>query len=126
MRATRQLRFALLRLFVLVLPVLLGGACVPENMVVSPLGTVVVGPGEAIQIRSLEVLTGIGVRGIPRQRATALAVADYGPIKGHRVTMGAGLDTLCTAAGGAAAADTVVGDRARGGRDRHIVLGGRG
>ena len=111
MRLTHRLRATLLRLFVLVLPVLLGGACVPESMVVSPLGTVVVGPGEAIQIRSLEVLTGIGVRGIPRQRATALAVADYGPIKGHRVTMGAGLDTLCTAEGGAAAADTVVGDR---------------
>lgn len=85
----------------------LSGGCVPA----SPLGTVVVGPGEKIQIRSLEVLTGIGVRGIPRQRAAALAVEDYGPIKGHGVTLGAGLDTLCTAEGGAAAADTVVGDR---------------
>ena len=91
----------------LVLGLVLGGGCVPE----SPLGVVVVGPGEAIQIRSLEVLTGIGVRGIPRQRAVALAVDDYGPILGHRVTMGAGLDTLCTAEGGRAAAETVVGDR---------------
>ncbi len=45
MRETRQLRFALLRLFALVLSVLLGGACAPEDLVVSPLGTVVVGPG---------------------------------------------------------------------------------
>ena len=91
----------------LVLGLVMGGGCVPE----SPLGMVVVGPGEAVEIRSLEVLTGIGVRGIPRQRAVALAVDDYGPIKGHRVTMGAGLDTLCTAEGGRAAAETVVGDR---------------
>ena len=47
-----------------------------------------VGPGEEIQIRSVEVLTGIGELGIPRQRA--MAVADYGPIKGHKVSMGAG------------------------------------
>ena len=79
-------------------------------MVVSPLGTVVVGAGEDIQIRSMEVLTGLGVRGIPRQRAVAMAVVDYGPIKGHKVTMGVGLDALCTAEGGEAAAETVVGD----------------
>ena len=103
-------RRALLGWLVVVLGVLVGGACVPESMVVSPLGTVVVGAGEDIQIRSLEVLTGIGVRGIPRQRAVAMALADYGSIKGHNVTMGAGLDSLCTAEGGAAAADTVIGD----------------
>ena len=45
---------------VVVLGVLVGGACVPESMVVSPLGMVVVGAGEDIQIRSLEVLTGSG------------------------------------------------------------------
>ena len=103
-------RLALLGGLVVVLALLLGGACVPQDMAVSPLGTVVVGAGEDIQIRSLEVLTGIGVRGIPRQRAVAMALADYGPIKGHNVTMGAGLDSLCTAEGGAAAADTVIGD----------------
>ena len=48
-------------------------------------------------------MTGIGELGIPRQRAVALALAlaDYGPIEGHRVSMGAGLDSLCTAEGGA-------------------------
>ena len=30
-----------------------------------------------------------------------MALADYGPIEGHRVSMGAGLDSLCTAEGGA-------------------------
>ncbi len=107
MREVTVLRWAQLRWIGLVLALVLGGGCVPE----SPLGVVVVGPGEAVEIRSMEVLTGIGVRGIPRQRAVALAVDDYGPILGHRVTMGAGLDTLCTAEGGRAAAETVVGDR---------------
>ena len=111
-KTTYYPRLALLGWLVLILALLLGGACVPENMVVSPLGTVVVGAGEDIQIRSLEVITGsIGEMGVPRQRAVALALADYGPIMGHRVSMGAGLDSLCTAAGGAAAAETAVGDR---------------
>ena len=111
MRTFDTPRPALLGCLALTLTLLLSGACVPQNMVVSPLGTVVVGPGEDIQIRSLEVLTGsIGDLGIPRQRAVAMALADYGPIKGHNVTMGAGLDSLCTAAGGKAAAETAAGD----------------
>ena len=103
-------RAALLRWLLLLLPLLLSGACAPQDLVVSPLGTVVVGPGEAIQIRSLEALTGVGDLGIPRQRAVAMALADYGPIKGYEVSMGAGVDTLCTAEGGLGAAETVVGD----------------
>ena len=104
-------RPALLGFLALTLTLLLSGACVPQNMVISPLGTVVVGPGEDIQIRSLEVITGsIRDLGTPRQRAVAMALADYGPIKGHNVTMGAGLDSLCTAEGGKAAAETAAGD----------------
>ena len=71
---------------------------------------VIVAAGEDIQIRSLAVLTGLGDLGTPSQRAVALAVEDYGPIKGHNVSMGAGLDSLCTAEGGRAAAETVIGD----------------
>ena len=56
------------------------------------------------------VLTGLGDLGAPSQRGVALALADYGPIKGHDVEMGAGLDSLCTEEGGRAAADTVTGD----------------
>ena len=102
---------ALLRWPILLLAVLVSGACIPQNFVVSPLGTVVVGPGEDIQIRSAAVLSSIGELGSSTQRAVALALADYGPIKGHNVTMGAGLDSLCTPEGGAAAAQTVIGDR---------------
>ena len=111
MTKTYRPRSALLRWPILVLALLLSGACIPENMVVSPLGTVVVGPGEDIQIRTAAVLSSIGAFGSSTQRAVALALADYGPIKGHNVTMGAGLDSLCTPEGGAAAAQTVVGDR---------------
>ncbi len=111
MRTVYVSRWARVGWVVLVLGLVLGGGCVPEQMVVSPLGMVVVGPGEAIHIRSVEALTGIGELGIPRQRAVAMAIADYGPIMGHRVSMGAGLDTQCSAEGGAAAAETVVGDR---------------
>ena len=75
-----------------------------------PLGAVEVAPGEAIQIRSMQVLTGLGDLGIPSQRGVELALADYGPIRGHAVSMGAGLDSLCTEEGGRAAADTVTGD----------------
>lgn len=96
---------------ILLISLLLSGACIPPNMVGSPLGTVVVGPGEDIQIRTAFVLSSIGQLGSSTQRAVALALEDYGPVKGHKVTMGAGLDSLCTPEGGAAAAQTVVGDR---------------
>ena len=75
-----------------------------------PLGAVEVAPGEAIQIRSMQVLTGIGDLGTPNQRGVEMALADYGPIHGRDVSMGAGLDALCTAEGGHAAAETVTGD----------------
>ena len=94
-------------LFVLVLPAV---SCAGQEFDAGELGAVDVGPGEAIQIRSLEVLTGLGEVGGPNQRGAALAIADYGPIKGHDVSMGAGLDSLCSEAGGLAAADTVIGD----------------
>ena len=50
------------------------------------LGAVEVGPGEAIQIRSLQVITGPDATlGIPEERAIRLAVEDYGQILGHDV-----------------------------------------
>ena len=75
-----------------------------------PTGVVEVASGDAIQIRSMHVLTSLGALGVPSHRGVELAVADYGPIKGHDVSLGAGLDSLCTAEGGRAAANTVTGD----------------
>ena len=85
-------------------------SCGGQGFEAGPLGAVQVAPGEAIQIRSMHVLTGLGDLGAPSQRGVALALADYGPVKGHGVSMGAGLDSLCTEEGGRAAADAVIGD----------------
>ena len=85
-------------------------SCVGQPFEAGPLGAVEVAPSEAIQIRSLQVLTGLGDLGVPSQRGVAMALADYGPIGGRAVSMGAGLDSLCTEEGGRAAADVVTGD----------------
>lgn len=83
----------------------------PEEFVPGPLGAVEVAPGEAIQIRSLEAITGdVAFLGVPNQRGTELAIADYGEILGHAVNMGTGLDDLCSADGGQAAAQSIVAD----------------
>ena len=75
------------------------------------LGVVSVPAGEQIQIRSLEAISGdVAFLGIPNQRATELAVVDYGPIQGFDVNVGAGLDDLCSADGGQAAAQSIVAD----------------
>ena len=75
------------------------------------LGTVTIAAGEQIQIRSLNAITGdVAFLGIPNQRGVELAIADYGDILGFSVTMGAGLDDLCSADGGQAAAQTIVAD----------------
>ena len=93
-------------------------APVPEKVVIvedhlgdGSLGTVEVGPGEEIQIRSLNAISGdVAFLGIPNQRGVELAIVDYGPIGGHYVTMGTGLDDLCSADGGQAAAQAIVAD----------------
>ena len=85
-------------------------SCVGQPFEAGPLGAVEVAPSEAIQIRSLQVLTGLGDLGVPSQRGVAMALEDYGPIGGRAVSMGAGLDSLCTEEGGRDAADTVTGD----------------
>ena len=85
-------------------------SCGGQDFEAGPLGAVEVAPDEAIQIRSMQAITGIDDLGVPDQRSVELALADYGPIKGHDISMGVGLDSLCTAEGGRAAANTVVGD----------------
>ena len=48
--------------------------------------------------------------GIPNENGIRMAVADYGQIGGHDVEVGTGLDDLCSADGGQAAAQTIVAD----------------
>ncbi|MYB16965.1 MAG: ABC transporter substrate-binding protein [Chloroflexi bacterium] len=74
------------------------------------LGEVRVENGEAIHIRGLAVLATQAGTPSPTFRAMMMAVEDFGPIKGSPVSIGAGIDSRCTADGGTAAADTVVGD----------------
>ena len=75
------------------------------------LGEVRVEAGDAIQIRSLNAITGdVAFLGLPNQRGVEQAIADFGQIRGFDVDMGAGLDDLCSADGGQAAAQTIVAD----------------
>jgi len=84
---------------------------VGEHLGDGSLGTVEVGSGEDIQIRSLNAISGdVAFLGIPNQRGVEMAIADYGSIGGHDVSMGTGLDDLCSADGGQAAAQTIVAD----------------
>ena len=72
---------------------------------------IVVDEGEQVQIRSLNAITGdVAFLGVPNQNAVEAAVADYGDINGFEVSMGQGLDDLCSADGGQAAAQTIVAD----------------
>ena len=75
------------------------------------LGTVEVEPGDAVQIRSLNTITGdVAYLGIPNQRGVELAVADFGPIHGFDVDLGTRYDDLCSSDGAQAAAQTIVAD----------------
>jgi len=85
---------------------------VGEHLGDGSLGTVEVGPGEAIQIRSLNAISGdVAFLGIPNENGIRMAVEDYGQIGGHDVDLGAGMDDLCSADGGQAAAQTIVADQ---------------
>ena len=75
------------------------------------LGTVEVPAGEAIQIRSLNTITGdVAYLGIPNQRGVELAVADFGPVNGFDVDLGTRYDDLCSSDGAQAAAQTIIAD----------------
>ena len=83
----------------------------PSGLGDGSLGTVEVGAGEAIQIRSLNAISGdVAFLGIPNENGIRMAVEDYGQIGGHDVEVGTGLDDLCSADGGQAAAQTIVAD----------------
>ena len=75
------------------------------------LGVVRIAPGQAIQIRSLNAVSGdVALFGLPIERSVMLAIEDYGPIRGFDVDMGVGLDDRCSYRGGEAGAKAVVAD----------------
>ena len=82
-----------------------------DHMGDGSLGVVAVEAGASIQVRSLNAISGdVAFLGLPNQRGVEQAIADYGDIKGFAVDMGTGLDDLCSADGGQAAAQTIVAD----------------
>ena len=88
-----------------------GGDDMADYLGDGSLGTVTVEPGAAIQVRSLNAISGdVAFLGIPNERGVAAAIADYGQIHGFDVDLGAGLDDLCSADGGQAAAQQIVAD----------------
>ena len=79
------------------------------------LGYVRVEAGEDIQIRSLNAISGdVAVLGLHNQRAIYITLnqmgSSSGNVKGFQVSMGTGMDDLCSADGGAAAAQMIVAD----------------
>ncbi len=77
----------------------------------SPLGTVLVEAGEAVQIRSLNAITGdTAYLGLPNQYGVQLAVRDYGPVHGFEVDLGAGRDESCSSEGGQAAGQLIAAE----------------
>ena len=75
----------------------------------SELGGVLIGSGEAVQIRTLQAISGpVEFLGTDQNRGTELAIEDYGDIKGHAIDTGVFEDDLCNAEGGAAGAQAIV------------------
>ena len=75
------------------------------------LGTVEVPEGDAVQIRSLNAISGdVAYLGIPNQRGVELAVADFGPVRGFDVDLGTRYDDLCSSDGAQSAAQIIVAD----------------
>ena len=90
---------------------LIAAACGEDRSEEGALGIVEVEEGDAIQIRSLEAITGdVAFFGLPIERSTVLAIEDYGQIHGFDVDLGTTLDDLCSNDGGQAAAQTIVAD----------------
>lgn len=90
---------------------LVAAACGDDRPEAGALGVVEIEDGEAIQIRSLEAITGdVAFLGLPNQRATMFAIEDFGQIHGFAVELGTGMDDLCSNEGGQAAAQTIAAD----------------
>ncbi len=90
---------------------LFAAACGDDRPEAGALGVVEIDEGEAVQIRSLNAITGdVAFFGLPLERAVMLAIEDYGPINGFEVDLGTGLDDLCSNDGGQAAAQIIVAD----------------
>ena len=74
------------------------------------LGVVEVGPGEAVQIRSVLALSGDAGSGPTSEKAVRLAVGHYGAIHGFDVDLGTPVDDGCSPEGGERAGREIAAD----------------
>lgn len=75
-----------------------------------PLGAVTVGPGEAVQIRTLLSIRVAPTLGAVARQGTEFAVEDMGTVNGRRIELGNPVDTSCSPVGGRAGALGITGD----------------
>lgn len=74
-----------------------------------PLGAVTIAPGGAVEIRALQAISGpVAFLGTDQVRGIELAIADYGDINGHPVSLGTPEDDGCSAEGGQAGAQAII------------------
>ncbi|MXW99434.1 MAG: ABC transporter substrate-binding protein [Acidimicrobiaceae bacterium] len=74
------------------------------------LGVVEVGPGEAIQIRSVLALSGDAGSGPTVERVVRLAVGHYGTVHGFDLDLGTPIDDGCSPEGGERAGEEIAAD----------------
>ncbi|HLE39444.1 MAG TPA: branched-chain amino acid ABC transporter substrate-binding protein [Acidimicrobiia bacterium] len=73
------------------------------------LGYIEVAPGAPLEIRALQSISGdTSFLGTDQVRGVELAIADYGDVAGHSVSLGTVEDDLCSAEGGQAGAQNIL------------------
>ena len=82
----------------------------PQEFDAGILGAVEIGPGEAIQIRSMLSHTVAPVWAATPRNAIELAVRDTGDVLGRKVELGEPIDSMCSPAGGKAGALQITAD----------------
>ena len=84
----------------------------PLGFEAGPLGAVEVDADAAVQVRSMLPLALTGLQNISEsiQKATELAIEDYGLIHGRAVSLGQPVDTMCSSNGGSEGARQIAAD----------------
>lgn len=81
----------------------------PDEEITDDIGVIEVNPGESIQIRAHQAISGdVGPLGTDQVRGVELAMADFGDIHGFPVDLGTAEDDLCSAEGGQSGAQAIV------------------
>jgi branched-chain amino acid transport system substrate-binding protein len=80
-----------------------------ETFTPGALGYIEVAPGDPIEIRALQAISGeVAFLGQDQVYGVELAIADYGDVLGHSVNLGTVEDDLCSAEGGQAGAQNIL------------------